>query len=46
MISEDVLKQILWIILNDTSGEEYFDRLDAIMELARNTEFKHKKKVQ
>lgn len=41
MISEKVLRMLLIIILNDTSGEEYGDKdtVDAIMELARNTDF-------
>ena len=39
MISERVLRGILEIIVNDTSGETFEDYVDVIMELARNTKF-------
>jgi len=44
MISEKVLRMLLTIILNDTTGEEYGDRdtVDAIIELAKNTNFETK----
>ncbi len=42
MISEQVLRQLLEIILNDTSGTDYGSdsTIECLMELARNTKFK------